>query len=155
MTIRRLTTFALTGALGLTSLVGAAGAAHADPVDYVQIRLVDLYCGDESEGDHDEAYLNIAANGGKAVKLWPAKASYQTMGTGYRRTLDESNGNALLVLGKNESRTLSLWDYDSTSSDDRLGSVTITGNEFGAETQYRVLEGSGGVYTIAYQVIDI
>lgn len=33
--------------------------------------------------------------------------------------------------------------------------MTITGNEFGAETQYRVLEGSGGVYTIAYRVIDI
>lgn len=79
MTVRRLTTFALAGALGLTSLVGAAGAAQADPVDYVQIQLVDLYCSDESEGDHDEAYLNIAANGGKAVKLWPANTSYQTM----------------------------------------------------------------------------
>ncbi|MGW2836504.1 hypothetical protein ACWCWD_01735 [Streptomyces sp. NPDC001493] len=155
MTVRRLTAFALTGALGLTSLVGAAGAAQADPVDYVQIQLVDLYCGDESEGDHDEAYLNIAANGGKAVRLWPANASYQTMGTGYRRALDGSNGNALLILGKTESRTLSLWDYDSTSGDDRLGSVTVTGNEFGAETQYRVLEGSGGVYTIAYRVVDI
>lgn len=89
------------------------------------------------------------------MKLWPANASYQTMGTGYRRALDESNGNALLVLGKTESRTLFLWDYDSTSSDDRLGSVSVTGNEVGAETQYRVLEGSGGVYTIAYRVVDI
>ncbi|MEU5821957.1 hypothetical protein [Streptomyces sp. NPDC047803] len=55
MTIRRMTTIALAGALGLTSLVGAAGAAQADPVGYVQIRLVDLYRGDESEGDHDDA----------------------------------------------------------------------------------------------------
>ncbi|MFD3654553.1 hypothetical protein [Streptomyces sp. NPDC058620] len=154
MTVRSLTSLALAAALGLSSLVGAASSAHADPVDYVQIQLIDLHCGDESEGDHDEAYLNIAGVG-KPVKLWPASAKYQTMGTGYVRSLAESNSNAQLILGKQESRTLSLWDYDSTSGDDLMGSVTITGNEFGAETQYRVLQGSGGVYTIAYRVIDI
>ncbi|MFD2119392.1 hypothetical protein ACFSNO_07275 [Streptomyces cirratus] len=77
------------------------------------------------------------------------------MGTDYLRSLSDANGNAALVLGKQQARTLTLWDYDSTSSDDKLGATLVTGSEANGEVQYRSLEGSGGVYTIAYRVIDI
>ncbi|MET9930957.1 hypothetical protein ABZ054_08070, partial [Streptomyces sp. NPDC006324] len=36
-----------------------------------------------------------------------------------------------------------------------LGATLVTGSEAGAETQWRTVEGSGGVYVIGYRVIDI
>ncbi|MBT2403152.1 MULTISPECIES: hypothetical protein [unclassified Streptomyces] len=148
----RLATAAL---LALGSIAGFAGAAQAEPVDYVRIELLELTCHQQSEGDHDEAYIKITDANGNQIKVWPGSAKYQTMGTNYVRSLDDANGNAALVLGKQQARTLTLWDYDTTSSDDKLGATLVTGSEVNGEVQYRSLEGSGGVYTIAYRVIDI
>ncbi|MFG2872707.1 hypothetical protein [Streptomyces sp. NPDC048338] len=148
----RLTAVAL---LGLGSLGAFAGTAQAEPIDYVRIELLELTCHQNSEGGHDEAYIKITDANGNAVKVWPGSLSYQTMGAGYVRSLTDADGNAALVLGKQQARTLTLWDDDTTSSDDKLGSTLVTGSEFGGETQWRSLEGSGGVYTIAYRVIDI
>ncbi|GHB81566.1 hypothetical protein GCM10010347_60460 [Streptomyces cirratus] len=147
--------FAAAGLLALGSLAGFAGTAQAEPVDYVRIELLELTCHQQSEGDHDEAYIKITDANGNQVKVWPGSAKYQTMGTDYLRSLSDANGNAALVLGKQQARTLTLWDYDSTSSDDKLGATLVTGSEANGEVQYRSLEGSGGVYTIAYRVIDI
>ncbi|MFI8104254.1 hypothetical protein ACIQUQ_17215 [Streptomyces sp. NPDC101118] len=141
--------------LGLGALAVGAGTAQAEPIDYVRIELLQLTCHQQSEGDHDEAYLKITDANGNQVKVWPGTAKYQTMGTNYVRSLTDGNGNAALVLGKEQARTMTLWDYDSTSGDDKLGATLATGSEAGAEIQYRSLEGSGGVYTIAYRVIDI
>ncbi|MFV2119755.1 hypothetical protein ACE14D_15475 [Streptomyces sp. Act-28] len=142
----------------LVSLAGVAafaGTAQAEPIDYVRVELLQLTCHQHSEGNHDEAYLNITDANGNAVKVWPGNVTYQTMGAGYVRSLTDGNGNAALVLGKQQARTMTLWDYDTTSGDDKLGSTLVTGSEAGGEVQYRSLEGSGGVYTIAYRVIDI
>ncbi|MFD3546592.1 hypothetical protein ACFWUW_13465 [Streptomyces sp. NPDC058655] len=147
--------FAAAGLLALGSLTGFAGAAQAEPVDHVRIELLELTCHRQSEGDHDEAYIKITDANGNQVKVWPGSAKYQTMGTGYLRPLGDANGNDALVLGKQQARTLTLWDSDSTSSDDKLGATLVTGSEANGEVQYRSLEGSGGVYTIAYRVIDI
>ncbi|GGZ62964.1 hypothetical protein AB0P12_00405 [Streptomyces subrutilus] len=147
--------FAAAGLLALGSLAGFAGAAQAEPIDYVRVELLELTCHQQSEGDHDEAYIKITDANGNQVKVWPGSGKYQTMGTNYLRSLGDANGNAALVLGKQQARTLTLWDFDSTSSDDKLGSTLVTGSEAGGEVQYRSLEGSGGVYTIAYRVIDI
>ncbi|WP_329192056.1 MULTISPECIES: hypothetical protein [unclassified Streptomyces] len=147
--------FAAAGLLALGSLAGFAGTAQAEPIDYVRIELLELTCHQQSEGDHDEAYIKITDANGNQVKVWPGSAKYQTMGTNYLRSLSDANGNAALVLGKQQARTLTLWDYDSTSSDDKLGATLVTGSEANGEVQYRSLEGSGGVYTIAYRVIDI
>ncbi|MFD9717465.1 hypothetical protein [Streptomyces sp. NPDC059076] len=141
--------------LALGTFGSMAGTAQANPIDQVRIELVGLTCHTNSEGGHDEAYLNITDSNSNHVKVWPGGVSYQTMGKNYWRSLEDGNGNAALVFGKNESRTLTLWDYDSTSGNDKLGSTLVRGNEFNNEIQYRSLEGSGGVYTIAYRVIDI
>ncbi|MFG3343757.1 hypothetical protein ACGF1Z_01700 [Streptomyces sp. NPDC048018] len=142
--------------LGLGSLGVFAGTAQAEPIDYVKIELVQLTCHQQSEGDHDEAYLNITDANGNQVKVWPGNGiTYQTMGTGYVRTLTDGNGNAALILGREQARTLTLWDKDTFGGDDKLGATLVTGSEAGSEVQYRSLEGSGGVYTIAYRVIDI
>ncbi|OKK22355.1 hypothetical protein AMK16_04190 [Streptomyces sp. CB00455] len=151
-TAARLATAAL---LAAGSLAGFAGAAQAEPVDYVRIELLELTCHKQSEGDHDEAYIKITDANGNQVKVWPGSGKYQTMGTDYVRPLGDANGNAALVLGKQQARTLTLWDYDTTSPDDKLGATLVTGSEFNGEVQYRSLEGSGGAYTIAYRVIDI
>ncbi|MFD5588165.1 hypothetical protein ACFW6K_21815 [Streptomyces sp. NPDC058733] len=150
--IARVATAAL---LSLGSVTGFAAAAQAEPIDYVRIELLELTCHQQSEGDHDEAYLKVTDANGNAVKVWPGSLKYQTMGPGYVRSMTDGNGNAALVLGKQQARTMTLWDYDTTSSDDKLGATLVTGSEAGAEIQYRSLEGSGGVYTIAYRVIDI
>ncbi|MEV7613369.1 hypothetical protein [Streptomyces sp. NPDC089799] len=151
----RIARIATAAALGLGSLTAFAGTAHAEPVDYVRIELLELTCHQQSEGDHDEAYLKITDANGNQIKVWPGSAKYQTMGTNYVRSLTDGNGNSALVLGKQQARTLTLWDYDTTSGDDKLGATLVTGSEAGAEVQYRSLEGSGGVYTLAYRVIDI
>ncbi|WP_418955549.1 hypothetical protein [Streptomyces tritici] len=147
---------AAAGLLGLGALGAFAGTAHAEPIDYVRIELLELHCHQNSEGNHDEAYIKLTDANGNHVKVWPGNGiSYQTMGAGYVRYLTDANGNAALVLGKEQARTLTLWDDDSSSGDDKLGATLITGSEAGAETQWRSLEGSGGVYTIAYRVVDI
>ncbi|MEE1816776.1 hypothetical protein PUR59_17350 [Streptomyces sp. SP18ES09] len=152
----RIARTAATTLLALGSLGAFAGTAHAEPIDYVRIELLELHCQQNSEGDHDEAYLKITDANGNAVKVWPGNGvKYQTMGTGYVRSMTDGNGNAALILGKQQARTLTLWDYDSTSSDDKLGATLVTGSEVGAETQWRTVEGSGGVYVIGYRVIDI
>ncbi|KOX23353.1 MULTISPECIES: hypothetical protein [unclassified Streptomyces] len=142
--------------LGLGGLGAFAGTAHAEPIDYVRIELVELHCQKNSEGDHDEAYLKITDANGNAVKVWPGGSlKYQTMGTGYVRSMADGNSSAALILGKQQARTLTLWDYDTTSGDDKLGATLVTGSEVGAETQWRTVEGSGGVYVIGYRVIDV
>ncbi|WP_030205131.1 hypothetical protein [Streptomyces sp. NRRL S-87] len=149
------TRLATATALALTTLTALAGAAQAAPVDQVRIELLELTCHQQSEGDHDEAYIKITDANGNQIKVWPGSAKYQTMGTNYVRSLTDANGNAALVLGRDQARTLTLWDDDTTSGDDKLGATLVTGSEAGSEIQYRSLEGSGGVYTIAYRVIDI
>ncbi|MBP2586067.1 hypothetical protein J3A78_006545 [Streptomyces sp. PvR006] len=152
----RIARTAATALLGLGSVAAFAGTAQAEPIDYVRIELVELHCQKNSEGDHDEAYLKITDANGNAVKVWPGNGvTYQTMGTGYVRSMADGNGNAALILGKQQARTLTLWDDDSTSGDDKLGATLVTGSEAGAETQWRSVEGSGGVYVIGYRVIDI
>ncbi|MFI8367815.1 hypothetical protein [Streptomyces sp. NPDC085466] len=147
---------AATALLGLGSIAAFAGTAHAEPIDYVRIELVELHCQKNSEGDHDEAYLKITDANGNAVKVWPGNGiNYQTMGTGYVRSMADGNGNAALILGKQQARTLTLWDKDTFGGDDKLGATLVTGTEAGAETQWRSVEGSGGVYVIGYRVIDI
>ncbi|MEV5971354.1 hypothetical protein [Streptomyces sp. NPDC051921] len=142
--------------LGLGSLGVFAGTAQAEPIDYVKIELIQLTCHQQSEGDHDEAYLNITDANGNQVKVWPGNGiTYQTMGTNYVRSMADGNGNTALILGREQARTLTLWDKDTFGGDDKLGATLVTGSEVGAEVQYRSLEGSGGVYTIAYRVIDI
>ncbi|MEW1695248.1 hypothetical protein ACIQCR_13015 [Streptomyces sp. NPDC093249] len=147
---------AATALLGLGSVAAFAGTAQAEPIDYVRIELVELHCQQNSEGDHDEAYLKITDANGNAVKVWPGNGvKYQTMGTGYVRSMADGNSGAALILGKQQARTLTLWDYDSFGGDDKLGATLVTGTEVGAETQWRTVEGSGGVYVIGYRVIDI
>ncbi|MER5967093.1 hypothetical protein [Streptomyces sp. NPDC002057] len=152
----RIARTAATALLGFAGVAAFAGTAQAEPIDYVRIELVELHCQKNSEGDHDEAYLKITDANGNAVKVWPGNGvKYQTMGTGYVRSMADGNSNAALILGKQQARTLTLWDYDSTSGDDKLGATLVTGSEVGAETQWRSVEGSGGVYVIGYRVIDI
>ncbi|MER5886748.1 hypothetical protein ABT160_23230 [Streptomyces sp. NPDC001941] len=152
----RLARTAATALLGLGSIAAFAGTAQAEPIDYVRIELVELHCQKSSEGDHDEAYLKITDANGNAVKVWPGGGvKYQTMGPGYVRSMADGNSSAALILGKQQARTMTLWDYDTTSGDDKLGATLVTGSEAGAETQWRTVEGSGGVYVIGYRVIDI
>ncbi|MER8232934.1 hypothetical protein ACIRQY_02415 [Streptomyces sp. NPDC101490] len=147
---------AATALLGLGSVAAFAGTAQAEPIDYVRIELLELHCQQNSEGDHDEAYLKITDANGNAVKVWPGNGvKYQTMGTGYVRSMADGNSSAALILGKQQARTLTLWDYDSFGGDDKLGATLVTGTEVGAETQWRTVEGSGGAYVIGYRVIDI
>ncbi|MFE3068600.1 hypothetical protein [Streptomyces sp. NPDC059247] len=156
MSKNRFARAAATALLGLGSVAAFAGTAQAEPIDYVRIELVELHCQQNSEGDHDEAYLKITDANGNAVKVWPGNGvKYQTMGTGYVRSMADGNSSAALVLGKQQARTLTLWDYDSFGGDDKLGATLVTGTEVGAETQWRTVEGSGGVYVIGYRVIDI
>ncbi|GII94102.1 hypothetical protein [Sinosporangium siamense] len=153
MRIKHLVT---TAAAALAAAVVVAAPASADPspqfdpgIDYVAIELLSIYCNKNSEGGHDEAYLNM--DGGK---VWPRSVRYQTMGAGYTRSMTDANGIDAFRIPVYEERGFSLWDYDSTSGDDALGSFAVRGDEVGT-TQTKRISGSGGSYTVTYRVVDV
>jgi hypothetical protein len=145
---------ALASAFATASLLGAAGAAQAVPQDYVMIELIELRCHVSSE-DHDEAYLKADPPSSGPVQVWPGSVSYHKMGPGFVKVLDDITRANALLMDRNESIQLKLWDYDVSSPDDQLGAVTVHGSEVGAAPLPHDLIGSGGHYTIVYRVIDV
>ncbi|MBG0816471.1 hypothetical protein [Planomonospora sp. ID82291] len=154
MRIRRIAA-AAAATLATSIMLAGPAAAQDDPIesldpgtDYVTLELVSIYCVKNSEGDHDEAYLKMGRG-----KVWPRSGKYQTMGTGYTRSLEDANGIEAFRFPKYAMKSFSLWDYDTTSGDDALGTFDAFGAEYGT-TQTKSLSGSEGEYTITYRVVD-
>ncbi|MEO1508112.1 MAG: hypothetical protein AAFU84_10730, partial [Cyanobacteria bacterium J06633_23] len=84
-----------------------------------------------------EIYLKL--NG---KKIWPGD-KYQNIKRGMRLDINVSHPY-------NGDSTLELWEYDSTSSDDLLGSVSL--NEFTNGVHSSSAKGDSGDYTIQYAV---
>ncbi|KUN75533.1 hypothetical protein [Streptomyces griseoruber] len=156
MAIRRLAGVTAAAALGLTSLLGASGAAQAAEVarsagaGYVKINLVQLYCENPSEGD-DEAYLNVNAPDQGWKKIWPGSSSYNTIARGQTRSLSDANWG-YLTIATGEERQFQLWDHDNTSSDDDLGEFTVHGAEETGKVHEVTIHGSGATYVIKYSL---
>lgn len=102
---------------------------------------------DNARTDPDQLYITTDTAGGRANAIWPGPGAMQDMQAGQSNDVD-------LTLDFNHSLNLSLWEYDSGSADDLLGSVTLYASEQGSGDQvkkaYSTVEGS--CYFVTYRV---
>jgi len=102
---------------------------------------------DTARADPDDLYVTTNTNGGRENAVWPGSGRDVQMQAGQ----SESPGITVEFSG---SQNISLWDYDSVSDDDLLGSVTILESEQGqgeiTKLARSTVEGSG--YYVVYTV---
>lgn len=148
--IRRRIGLSLSGALASAALLlGLALPAQAAP-DYVRVELLELYCLQQSEGSHDEAYIKYYDS-----KVWPGGSiAYQTMGAGYVRSLADARQMIILTTTLTTD-DITLWDSDSTSSDDRIARFHASGAEVNLGDRYSVYFDANAYYVLKYRVVDI
>ncbi|MFL9901313.1 hypothetical protein PQR75_29895 [Paraburkholderia fungorum] len=81
---------------------------------------------DGARGDPDDLYLTTSTERGLGNKVWPTDRETMPVGTGQSTAPN-------LALSFDGSLNVSLWDYDSGSRDDLLGSITVEESELGNE----------------------
>lgn len=102
---------------------------------------------DTARSDPDQVYLTTLTNAGRPNAVWPSPPIEVEMQAGQSSDVD-------LHLDFQHSLNLSLWDEDSASGDDLLGSITIYPNEQGAGNLVKKACSSveGSCYLITYRV---
>ncbi|MFB7335708.1 hypothetical protein ACFC00_29350 [Streptomyces adustus] len=102
---------------------------------------------DASRGDPDNLYITTTTEGNVDQALWPGGGSAGSVESGQTQPLG-------ITVPVDFAQNLSLWDYDSVSSDDLLGSIRIEESELGqgpiAKLASSPIEGS--VYYVTYEV---
>jgi hypothetical protein len=79
---------------------------------------------DTARQDPDDLYVTTDTTGGVENRVWPREHSTQPTQAGQSQNPD-------LALPFTGNLNISLWDYDSGSGDDLLGSVTVLESEAG------------------------
>lgn len=103
---------------------------------------------DEARGDPDDLYLTTDTAGGLDRAIWPGNGSTGSVRTGQTQPLG-------VTVPVNGVQNLSLWDYDSASRDDLLGSIRIEeAAERGAGPIAKLAknDAEGSAYYVTYQV---
>jgi len=102
---------------------------------------------DVARQDPDQLYVTSDTAAGVDHAIWPGNGTTQDTQAG-------QSHDAGLTLEFSDNMNISLWDYDSFSDDDLLGSVTILESEAGtgdvAKLASSVVEGSA--YYVVYRV---
>lgn len=102
---------------------------------------------DTARADPDDLYITTDTSGGRRNAVWPAPGSDVRMQAGQSATPD-------IALEFDHSQNVSLWDYDSASDDDLLGSVTMFAHESGRGEIVKLAKSSveNAYYYVAYRV---
>lgn len=102
---------------------------------------------DAARSDPDQLYITTATEGDRDNAIWPRPGAAKEMQAGQSNDIN-------LQLPFDHSLNLSLWDYDSASDDDLLGSVTLYANEQGTGDMVKKACSSveGSCYFITYRV---
>lgn len=102
---------------------------------------------DAARSDPDDLYLTVDTTGDRDLAIWPAAGENIEIQAGQSISPD-------LSIEFEHSQNLSLWDYDSSSDDDLLGSVTMFANEAGAGEIVKLAKSDieNAYYYVAYQV---
>ena len=102
---------------------------------------------DTARSDPDDLYITTGTASGRASAVWPGNDSTVPVQAGQSFTPG-------LSFQFEDSQNLSLWDYDSASDDDLLGSVTLFASEQGqgeiAKLARSTIENSA--YYVVYRV---
>lgn len=110
---------------GVRELIGAVDAARADP---------------------DDLYLTSGTEGDRSQAIWPGAGQSVPMRAGQSVAPN-------VEVAFNGTQNISLWDYDSVSRDDLLGSVTASRDEAGKELLKPARsQVEGSVYYVQYAV---
>jgi hypothetical protein len=138
--------------------VGAASAPFLGPIGQavnvalqaasVIVRaIVDLAAALDRAGDYpDQLYLSLSNNPGTSRRIWPQSIpSYNIRGGQIVRPN--------LSIPFSDAIDVNFWEYDSGSSDDFLGRLTVDASHIGGVRYQAVVRPSeGNIYVIAYSV---
>lgn len=102
---------------------------------------------DSARSDPDDLYITTGTQGGRDNAIWPGRGSHGSMRSG-------QSFAPTISLDFATTQNISLWDYDSVSRDDHLGSIMIQASDQGrgeiAKLASSAVEGSA--YYIIYRV---
>lgn len=115
----------------------------ADQVTY-QLRILNLYCYRQDEGDGDEVFLK---HNGK--KLWPSEAKYTKVKEGEYKIAQKVE-----EVAKGTQMTIELWDWDFLTPNDKLGEFIMLVNERGGpfRTDMKTVESQEAKYSLEWEV---
>ena len=107
------------------------------------LKLSNLHCHVSDESDLDEIYLKV-----KDERIWPPKEKYQRVNLG-ETSLDLSLDN----VSKGDILEIELWDYDTLSRDDKLGSFSLHLDQLGSgfRTDLKRVSGTKASYSIDWE----
>lgn len=106
------------------------------------LKLLSLHCHVPDEADLDEVFLK-----NKGVKIWPKSAKYQQLPFG--ETILDLN---IEDLEGSDTVEIELWDYDSLSRNDNLGSFILPLDQPGKfQTELKKQSGSGASYSLDWE----
>ena len=101
------------------------------------VQLQTLTCHRTNDGPRDEAYL-----------LYNGQEVFGPV------SINDGQSRDIGVTKPIEGQArVSLFDEDDTSSDDAMGTITISANEKGQ--RFQTLTGSGARYTLFYQIVTV
>lgn len=102
---------------------------------------------DAARADPDNFYVTTGTSPGRDTALWPSSGEEIEM-------RPDQSVNPDVSVDFETTQNLSLWDYDSVSRDDHLGSITIEAGEQGQGEIGRLASSQveGSLYYIIYRV---
>lgn len=110
------------------------------PTTYVVVNKVK--CIETTDGiGKDDLYIAIDGE-----KVWPYFADYEQIGEGEEKII----GGALRSF--TGSINVTLWEYDSGSADDEIGTITAYEDASGNGELGQTLNGDGSHYEVYYEV---
>lgn len=118
------TDFGVNNALAGLAPSLALGQLGAPLEDFVRMLPGVIGAIDSARSDPDELYLTVDTAGGLDNAIWPGGGTTIDIQAGQSRTPH-------VKVSVDYSLNISLWDYDSVSDDDLLGSITMFESERG------------------------
>ncbi|MFO1090475.1 MAG: hypothetical protein U1E46_12960 [Hyphomicrobiales bacterium] len=102
---------------------------------------------DRERDDPDNFYITLGTEGDVSQRVWPTD----------RETVPLRGGQSVapdLEIEFDSFQNVSLWDFDTVSRDDLLGSITLSADESGQGEKAKLAKSDieGSVYYIVYEV---
>jgi hypothetical protein len=129
-----------------TGKIGAAVGAALAAAGTLSGAVGDLIAAIDRAGDYpDQLYLSLS-NSERVNKIWPASQSYYEI-------LGGQIVRPNLIIPFTDAIDINFWEYDTGSSDDFLGRLTVdTSHTGGVRYQVVARPSEGNVYVVVYSV---
>lgn len=101
---------------------------------------------DTARDDPDNLFMSFGSEN-MSQAFWPAAGQYRELQAGM-------SAEILLDFAVDYSQNVSLWDYDSSSGNDHMGSVTLYASEAGQGEKAKLAKNDveGSAYYVLYEV---